>query len=488
MKNKRLNDFLSQYAARDAARFHMPGHKGRRLFERFGYEYFYDNLPDRDITEIPGADNLFLQNGVLRHLTERYRKLYGSDEVILLINGSSCGLEAAVLTVAQRARTRRQRTGNTASADIKIITARNCHKSVLNGMMLAGTVPIYIYPEIDADSGVMAEVLSETVEQSFDENPDAEAVIITSPNYYGIRSDIAAIAETAHRHDAILIVDQAHGAHLKFFDDFRGTKTSAGSLGADIVITSTHKTLASFTQTAVAGLYGDLADPSEFRSMVEKLESSSPSYILLSSLEINADLLEKHADRLIPEWQENLDFFYYAAKSITGLDWICHPLLDQTKINLSMRRTGLGGTELEHRLRARNIFAEMVSGDNVMLMTGIGNRRCDYERLISALTEISEECLHDRSPADKGGLKPLPAFPLFKLKQHPIPKGKENVPLKDAAGRICAAALIPYPPGIPLICPGEEFDEDTVQVLQKMLGAGQDVMGVDDDVFVLVGK
>ena len=153
-----------------------------------------------------------------------------------------------------------------------------------------------------------------------------------------------------------------------------------------------------------------------------------------------------------------------------------------------MRRTGLGGTELEHRLRARNIFAAMVSGDNVMLMTGIGNRRCDYERLISALTEISEECLHDRSPADKGGLKPLPAFPLFKLKQHPIPKGKENVPLKDAAGRICAAALIPYPPGIPLICPGEEFDEDTVQVLQKMLGAGQDVMGVDDDVFVLVGK
>ena len=115
MKNKRLNDFLSQYAARDAARFHMPGHKGRRLFERFGYEYFYDNLPDRDITEIPGADNLFLQNGVLRHLAERYRKLYGSDEVILLINGSSCGLEAAVLTVAQRARTRRQRTGNTAA-------------------------------------------------------------------------------------------------------------------------------------------------------------------------------------------------------------------------------------------------------------------------------------------------------------------------------------------------------------------------------------
>ena len=500
MSRNKLNDFLSRYAGRDAARFHMPGHKGRRLFERFGYARFFDDLPDRDITEIPGADNLFHQSGVLKDLTERYRRLYDCDQAVLLINGSSCGLEAAVLAAARQAREHSQKKPGeetaghpeapAPSAPVKIITERSCHKSVLNGMTLAGTVPAYIYPEIDADSGLMAGILPETVEQAFAENPDAGAVIITSPNYYGIRSDIAAIAEITHRRGAVLIVDEAHGAHLKFFDDFYGTKTSAGAQGADIVVASTHKTLASFTQTAVACIHGSRVDPAGYRGMVEKLESSSPSYILLSSLEINADILENHAGRLIPEWQENLDFFYHAAKEIAGLDVLFHPLLDRTKINISMKRRGLSGTGLERALRTKDVFAEMVSADNVMLLTGIGNRRYDYERLISALRAISEE--HPdadiRCSSGPGASGPAPVFPLFKLKQHPIPRQKEAVPLNDAAGRICAAAVIPYPPGIPLICPGEEFEEETVRVLREMLRAGQDVMGVEEDDSVLVGK
>ena len=201
MKNSTL-DFLLQHAAEDPVSFHMPGHKGSQLYRRFGYENFLNNIMDCDITEIPGADNLFQREGILKATCDRYGKLYGVEHSYMLINGTSGGIIAAILaSVAE---------GGT------LIMARNCHKSVFNALGLGGMQPAYIYPELLEEYGISGEITPAEVEHALTENPEAGAVILPSPNYYGICSDIRAIAEVVHKHGKILIVDQAHGAHLKW--------------------------------------------------------------------------------------------------------------------------------------------------------------------------------------------------------------------------------------------------------------------------------
>lgn len=467
--NKTLHDFLRAHASGSPVSFHMPGHKGSAVYRQLGYDDFLDNMVDWDITEIPGADNLFQTEGVIASVMDRYCSLYGSRASYLLINGSSCGLIAAIMSCVPRGG--------------RLIMARNCHKSVFNGLPLAGVEPVYAYPEMIEAYGITGEISVDEIRRCLDAAPDASAVLLPSPNYYGICSDIGAIAELVHSRGKILIVDQAHGAHLKFFDEYcGGLKLAAENLGADIVIDSTHKTLASFTQSAVANVFGTRVNLFDFEDALQKIESTSPSYLLMASLDINADILEKHGRQLIADWRHDLDWFYKAASRIEGLRVMNHSLLDDSKLNLDMSHYGLDGLALEKKLMARNIYPELVTGNIVMCMTGIGNRRCDYEALIGALSEIaSEGHLLDSVEA-------APAPWSFKdLKQHPVPAVRKKSQLNDAAGKICAASIIPYPPGIPIICPGEELDQEIIDYVSDLRARGENVMGVDSDGRITVG-
>ena len=251
-----ITDYLLRHQATNPVSFHMPGHKGSRLFRRLGYDAFLDNIVDIDITEIPGADNLFQTEGIIAETMARYRRLYGSRQTYLLINGSSSGLIASILATTEH--------GD------DMIVARNCHKSIFSGVEMAGVRPVYAYPQIVAPYGISGPVSPEEVERCLREHPRAAAVILPSPNYYGICSDIAAIAEVVHRSGKILIVDQAHGAHLKFLD---AQSLAAEDLGADIVICSTHKTLASFTESAVANVMGDRVSLQRMEDALGKMES-----------------------------------------------------------------------------------------------------------------------------------------------------------------------------------------------------------------------
>ena len=281
MTKDTIAGFLIDHASSDSVSFHMPGHKGSLLYRENGYEDFLKRLIDCDITEIPGADNLFQTEGIIKATMERYRKLYGAKASYLLINGSSCGLISAIMTCVPRGG--------------KIIIARNCHKSVFNGVSIAGAEPVYAYPEIIEGFGITGEITAKEIQRCLDEAPDASAVLLPSPNYYGVCSDIEKIAEAVHQCGKVLIVDQAHGAHLKFFDQYIGIPAQAAeNQGADIVIDSTHKTLASFTQTAVANVCSDRIDKYAFEDALQKMESTSPSYLMMASLDINADILEKH--------------------------------------------------------------------------------------------------------------------------------------------------------------------------------------------------
>ena len=520
MNNSTIS-FLLQHTAKNPVSFHMPGHKGAQLYRRFGYENFLNNIMDCDITEIPGADNLFQTEGILQATRERYGKLYEVMHSYMLINGTSGGIIAAILASVSEGGT--------------LIMARNCHKSVFNALGLGGMQPAYIYPELIEEYGISGEVTPQEVERAIAENPEAEAVILPSPNYYGICSDIRAIAEVVHRHGKILIVDQAHGAHLKWL----GGPECAEAAGADIVINSIHKTLGSFTQSAVLNLNSERVDRYILEDKLQAIQSTSPSYLLMSSLEINARLLEDHGESLIDDWNRNLDFAYEELVQIPGLGVIGAPTaqgtaaesleqpvsvlanLDRSKINLDTTEWGITASELEEMLMEKGIFSELTTGNILMLMTGIGNKRSDFERLVAALKEIhagleireqltansanigilgTETPAAASAGADQGNLaaatetaqgQAAPAHNAGRLpgrkEIYPMPKKKKRVKLEDAAGCICASSIIPYPPGIPLICPGEKMDAEDLAYVAQLRANGEKVIGINELGEVTVG-
>lgn len=467
--------FLLEHAGKNPVSFHMPGHKGEAFYRDNGCGDFLDVLMDCDITEIPGADNLFQTEGIIRQTMDRYRALYNTEESYLLINGSSAGLIASIMTAVKRGGS--------------LIMARNCHKSIFNGVVMAGAEPVYAYPEMLDSYGISGQITAEEIRRCLKEHPDSDAVILPSPNYYGICSDIRAIAEAVHEAGKILIVDQAHGAHLKFFDRYIREEDglpllAAENLGADIVINSIHKTLGAFTQTAVVNLCSERIDKYDFEDKLQLIESTSPSYLLMASADLNAEILEKRGRSLIGAWEDNLQYFYGEAEKIPGLRVMADFMLDHTKINLDMSRCGFTGLELEEQLMKYQIYPELVTGNIVMCMTGIGNRRCDYERLLQALTELSTVGNSSQQKMPEA----VQSLTVKKLVQCPIPTERERIPLEKAAGRICAGSIIPYPPGIPIICPGEIIDGEVLRYTAELRKKGEKVMGIDDLGRVTVGK
>ncbi|MGI6732230.1 MAG: aminotransferase class I/II-fold pyridoxal phosphate-dependent enzyme [Anaerovoracaceae bacterium] len=487
--NMPIGGFLNNHAKKDTVSFHMPGHKGSSLYKRFHLDDFLGNLVNWDVTEIKGADNLFQAEGIIREVEEQYANLYNVEKSYLLINGTSGGIIAAILASVPKGK--------------KLIMARNCHKSVFNALTLADIQPVYAYPELNEEFGISGAISPEEIETLLKENPEAEAVILPSPNYYGICSDIESIAKVVHKYHKVLIVDQAHGAHLSMFRKYgdHGLPMSAEEAGADIVINSIHKTLASFTQSAVLNLNSNRVKPFLLEDKLQCIQSTSPSYILMASLDANAYLMREHGQQLMEEWAESLDYFYKEAREIKGLKFIDKiPGMDWTKINISFDAFGITGDELEKILMEKyNIYIELFTGDLVMCMTGVGNRKEDYQKLLKALNEISMSNLDspkkglgdhlEREALHKKAAQGVAQGPT-KAKRpdlYPIPRTRKQIPLEEADGLICASSIIPYPPGIPFVCPGEKIDRDAIEYIKSLREKGEKVIGINEQGEVFVG-
>ena len=474
---KAITSFLMEHADRNPVSFHMPGHKGSSIYRENGYGDFLDKIMDCDITEIPGADNLFQTEGIISETMKKYENLYEVKKSYLLVNGSSGGLIAAILACVKPGG--------------KLIMARNSHKSVFNALGLASIEPVYAYPEEAEGCGILGEITAEEIARCMDENPEADAVILPSPNYYGICSDVRSISEEVHKRGKVLIVDQAHGAHLRFFEKYGGAggfPESAEKQGADIVINSIHKTLASFTQSALLNLCSDRVNPFLLEDRLQAIESSSPSYPMMATLDINADLLEDAGERLIRQWAENLDYFYSEADRIPGLAVLTPRNLDRTKLNIDMSAYGINGNGLEELLMERDIFIELVTGNIVMCMTGIGNTRRDYERLLQALEEIASQLGENKTCGQAIRPAGQPEVLTRVLEKKAVPVEKEFVLIDEAAGRVCGSSIIPYPPGIPIVCPGEVIDEAVIEYVKARRGAGEKVIGLTAEDTVCVGR
>ena len=522
-----LTDFLMYHKETHPISFHMPGHKGRStLYGIYGFGDFVKNVVGNDITEIPGADALQQPRERIRDMMEGYAGLYGAKHTELLVNGSSAGLMASILGSVPRGG--------------KLLMGRNSHKSVYGALRLGGIDPVYIMPEIDGETGLQLGLDPDKIEAALIEDGDIKAVLVTSPNYYGVLSDIERIASIVHLHGRILIVDQAHGAHLKFFDYLRSEDgiphRAAENCGADIVVDSTHKTLLSFTGSAILNICTERPDVSRISELLRMLQTTSPSYLLMGSLDINQQILRMDGYNLIKNWDADIKYFYEEAAQIAGLGLIDRIDLDETKVSITMSALGLSGPELAEELEKRNIWVELTHGDYVMLMTGLGNERGDYEDVLSALRDLSahyggriqgvepessasktESAAQDAAQkqakneaqamakneaqamakneaqaANKNASQPVDKIAelrtpssdsalIERLEQRKIPDTYEEVPLYSAEGRVLYESIIPYPPGTPIACPGEVLSKSVILYVRDQLVAQHVVLGVDEE-------
>lgn len=452
---------IGSYTSGRSLPMHMPGHKRNA-----------DMLPGRlpyglDITEISGFDDLHRANGLLLRCQERAAVLWGSRRCFFLINGSTCGILAAV-----RAATK---PGDT------VLAARNCHRSVYHALELCGLRPVYLFPETDPEAGIVGSLAPEQVRNALAEHPETALVVLTSPTYEGVVSDIAGISEAAHAFGVPVLVDEAHGAHLDFSPDFPG---GAVKNGADMVIMSLHKTLPALTQTALAHVSGGLVDEKRLGRELSVFETSSPSYVLMSSIDFCVGLLESRGPVLFAEYAEALDGFYRRAGSLKHLKALCpetgaYPAFfcfDRGKLVILTRGAGIGGPELAVILRERfDIEVEMACPGYIVAMTSICDTKETLGRFADALVEIDAAAIKSgRPPASVRAPEIRPEIRLPACEA--VFLDGEDMAFFAAEGRTALEYLWAYPPGIPLVVPGEAVTSGVLRTLGCLAGAGVTVV------------
>jgi Arginine/lysine/ornithine decarboxylases len=431
---------------------HMPGHKRNTELMQMGNPY------DIDITEIEGFDNLHQPEGVLKELSNRISQLYGSKCSYPLVNGSTAGILAGISAA-------------TKYGD-KVIVARNCHKSVYHAITVKGLVPIYLYPPQVENMPVNGGILPSEIEDALIKHKDVALVILTSPTYEGIVSDINEISEVVHRYGALLFVDEAHGAHFGFHEEF---PLSAVSQGADIVIQSLHKTLPSFTQTAVLHSNSERLNK-RIQQYLSIYQSSSPSYILLAGIDRCISILEDRKEELFQEYNRLLSEFYLKIKDLKHLrvfepnlvgQYGIHDL-DRSKIVISVHNTNLTGHQLHSLLyHDYHITLEMETPDYVLAMTSIGDKEEGFQRLAEALITIDQSITVPTNQINTSSNLDFSLRPICSvLPAKAVEMQSEQIPVKDSIGRICAAYISMYPPGTPILVPGEIIEEEAIQYIQ----------------------
>ncbi len=430
----------------------MPGHK--RNTELLGV-----SLPfDIDITEIDGFDDLHASCGILKNSSDKARKVFHSEHSYMLINGSTCGILSAIRTVT--------------NYGDNIIIARNCHKSVYNGCLLNNLEINFIFPPQDESSGVCGSVSPESVLEAIKGSPDSKAVVITSPTYEGVISDIRSISRITHSYGIPLIVDNAHGAHQRFFGLMDGEPVECG---ADIVISSLHKTLPSLTQTAVAHINGDIIDHRRFEKELAIFETSSPSYILMASIDKCLDFLKNDCD-LFEKYKLRLQKFSESINKLKYLKVLCHGSdsisnhnfysFDPGKIVICTSGTSISGVELSDILRKKyNMELEMAYPFYAVAMTSVCDTDDGFQRLSNALIDIDKSLSHSEIN--------IPVLPFPKPKKSGlgiIEANDKTLPL--GSEKISRDYIFAYPPGIPIVIPGEFLDDETVSYIETLKASG----------------
>lgn len=467
-----LDQKLEKYSKSDYYPFHMPGHK------RMGMEH--GNPYKVDITEIEGFDNLHHAQGILKEAQQRAADLYGARQSFYLVNGSTCGILAAI--------------SSSVSFGGKILMARNSHKAAYHGVLLRHLNVEYLYPQV-LPIGIQGAITPTQVEAAWKERGPFEAVFLTSPTYDGVVSDIEKIAEIVHAHGAVLIVDEAHGAHFGFGTNF---PDSAVKKGADLVIQSLHKTLPSFTQTALLHIGSDRVETENVQRYLGIYQTSSPSYVLMEGMDRCIRLMQEQAEEKFAFYERRLERFYEETADLKQLhimnrteakqyqkegrlyDW------DYGKILIFTEKSNCSGEKLYERLLEEyHLQMEMCTPGYVTAMTSIMDTTEGFIRLIRALHAIDATLME----GDETGIgqrqnfiqqlyRPLrAAAPMYEAMER---KEIVKIPMHEAEGKISTEFVYLYPPGIPIVVPGEQIEDWVIERVEACRCMGLRVEGLRD--------
>ena len=505
-KQPGLLERLTEYAGSDAYPFHMPGHKRREIPD--GIPGGFPDPYGIDITEIDGFDNLHHAEGILKDAMDEAAAIYGTDRSWYLVNGSTCGILSAVFATTENGG--------------KILTARNCHKAVYHAICLNRLEAEYLYPEEITEFGINGGIRAEDVRKALEKDAmrcagnsgnvrgkitKIQAVLITSPTYEGVVSDIRAIADAAHEYGIPLIVDEAHGAHLEYADQCHSFPKSALEYGADIVIQSLHKTLPCFTQTAILHVKGKLVDQDRISRYLSMFQTSSPSYLFMAGMERCIRYMDGDGRNEMVRYEKRLEHFMERMEGLQVLEVLDREICgkyrtvagwDPSKIVVStMRAEDFHGEELAETLRRKyHLEMEMTAPEYVIAMTSLMDTEEGFERLGTALLEIDgalRHCVESEQQKEKGESKgkkrcETPEATESKV-SHPVRRtliceamdaDTERTALQDTVGKVSAEFVYLYPPGIPIITPGEVFTDVIVEKIVAYKAAGLLVQGPAD--------
>ena len=443
-----LFDKLKDYGKSGVYPFHMPGHKRQSINGDLPYEI--------DLTEIDGFDNLHNPHGCIKAVQDKAQLLYNAKRAYMLVNGATCGIMSAI--------------GALTSSGDRVLIARNCQSSVYIAVKLFGLKPEYILPEYAEENGVkhpvFGSIFPELIEDKLTQNPDISLVVLTSPTYEGVVSDIKSISEICKKHGARLFVDEAHGAHFPFN---RAFPESAVDCGADISVVSLHKTLPSLTQTALL-LTNDTDYDSALREQLAVFQTSSPSYVLMSSVESCLDYISENSSEF-ESYIKRLSEFEKSARALNNLKLLFREdnnvyAYDRGKLVISTIGTSISGTQLAEMLRNDyKIETEMSAEDYIIAMTSVCDTDEGFERLISALKAIDKRIEKAENSKNLNILSlPQKACEPFECTD----KIGKVLDITDCNGKISLEDVFAYPPGIPLIVSGEIVTDDIINQVKTL--------------------
>ncbi|WP_461201925.1 aminotransferase class I/II-fold pyridoxal phosphate-dependent enzyme [Anoxybacillus sp. TBDG-1] len=448
--NTPLYTLLCEHASKQPISFHVPGHKYGAVF----YEealFSFEPLLHLDVTELSHLDDLHHPTGAIEQAQQLAANLYGVKRTFFLVNGSTAGNLAMIAAACEKNK--------------KVIVQRNCHKSILHALHLVGATPIFISPEFDEDVQVMSFVSFETIYNTLREHPDAAALILTNPNYYGMAIDLTTIVQLAHSYRVPVLVDEAHGAHFVLGEPF---PKSSVECGADIVVQSAHKTLPAMTMGAFLHFNSELIDERMLRYFLQVFQTSSPSYPIMASLDLARAYVARQTRETIDEIISEIQLFKQELRTIEAIHVAesRHPLIrtDLLKITLQTR-SAHSGYELQRLLEINGIFTEMADPYNVLLVYPLAKMK----QLPAIAHRIKRALQSIRS-------KPKNEQVQFQLPKHchavsyEWTKGRQTkkILLHDAIGYVCAQMVVPYPPGIPILLIGEIVTKQHIELIQHL--------------------
>ena len=467
-----IAEAMRAYAEDGAMAFHTPGHKQGLGAHPLLRELVTAEGLREEVSLMEELDDLHEPTMCIREAQELAAGLYGADQAYFMINGTTGAIHAMLM-------------GSLCPGDT-VLVPRNAHRSVIGGLILAGARPVFVQPEIDERLGIAMGVTAAAVERAITAHPEARALVLVYPTYYGVTFDLRELAELVHAHGMLLLVDEAHGPHLRFSEEL---PPQALSCGADIVAQSTHKLLGAMTQASMLLAKGPRVHQERLREAASLLQSTSPNQLLLASLDIARLQMAESGARLVGRAVRLARQLRKAINAIDGL-WAFGPDdmqrpgatgLDETKVTVTVTGLGLTGVEAEAILRhTYKVQCELSDARNVLFIISYADTERETAYLLKALQDLA--AMHARK--ERAPQLDIPALPPLPARGCPPRLAffarKEQVPFAAAAGRVAAEQVMFYPPGIPILCPGDCIDAESLHYIKRMQQLGLKVVGPQD--------